>query len=116
MFAVAAVLLAILGLYGAVSYQVAQRTREIGVRMALGATRTEVAGMRGARATAPGVAFGIKVAAGLERLMAAAVPDLEGLNVAAVSDRGIDLTDHCTARQRSTYRGSGRSGPADCTT
>jgi ABC-type antimicrobial peptide transport system permease subunit len=55
--------------------------------MALGATRTEVAGMIlkcGARATAAGVAFGIAVAAGLVRLMAAAVPGLEGLNVAAV--------------------------------
>ena len=61
-FAGVAILLAGFGIYGVVAYFVSQRTREVGIRMALGARPSEVAGLmvwQGMRAVLAGVAVGI---------------------------------------------------------
>ena len=64
-FAVLALLLGTIGLYGLVAYSVSQRTQEIGIRMALGAQRKNVLQMvlaQGVRLIVPGVAIGIAAA------------------------------------------------------
>jgi predicted permease len=67
-----ALALGLLGIYGVISYSVTQRTREIGVRMALGAQKGELKWMfvRSAMVlTGVGVGIGLATAAGLTRLM-----------------------------------------------
>jgi putative ABC transport system permease protein len=71
-FATVALVLAAMGVYALVSYAVVQRTREIGVRMALGAARRNVVAMvlrQGARLTIAGVALGLLSAFYLTRVM-----------------------------------------------
>src|SRR5262249_35111555 len=71
-FALLALLLASLGLYGVLSYAVTQRTNEIGVRMALGATSSQILlsfGRRGLALTLAGLAIGLVLSAIASRLM-----------------------------------------------
>jgi len=71
-FALLALLLASLGIYGVLSYAVAQRTSEIGVRMALGATSAAILlsfGRRGLALTLGGLAIGLVVAVVASRLL-----------------------------------------------
>ena len=71
-FAGAAVLIAALGLYGVLAYNVTQRTREIGIRMALGAQRREVLGLivgQGMRLALIGVGLGLVAALVLSRVL-----------------------------------------------
>jgi putative ABC transport system permease protein len=72
--AIAAATLAAVGLYGVVSYAVAQRTPEIGIRRALGATTPSVIGLVVRQSAGPvgaGIVIGIGIAFALSRLMAA---------------------------------------------
>lgn len=90
-FAGIALLLAAIGLYGVLSYIVAQRTREVGVRMALGATSAAVRQLmlgQGLRLACLGLGVGLLAAAGLGKLMSSVlygVSSFDILSLAAVS-------------------------------
>ena len=71
-FAGMALLLSAIGIYGVMSYLVSQRTREVGIRMALGATPREIVRLivgRGARLIGAGLLIGAVASIALERLM-----------------------------------------------
>lgn len=96
-FAGSALLLGVIGIYGVMAYSVAQRTQEIGVRMALGATRQAVLMMimtQGIRLTAAGVAVGAVSAAGTSRVLASLLYDIQPTDGAsfAVACVGVAAT------------------------
>ena len=75
-FAGIALILAIAGIYGTVAYSVAQRTQEIGIRVALGATSREILGLvlfGSLKPVAAGLAIGVIAALGLTRLLSGLV-------------------------------------------
>jgi predicted permease len=80
-FAVIGVLLAAIGLYGVVSFLVAQRTQEIGIRMALGATPRDITRLvlaRASRWTAAGILLGLIGSLAAGRVMAAVLYQVSG--------------------------------------
>jgi predicted permease len=93
-FALLAVALGAVGIYGVISYSVAQRTREIGIRMALGARRDEVLLLvvgQGAKLALLGVAAGLIGAVLLTRLMASLLYGVGAIDPATYAAVGLLL-------------------------
>jgi predicted permease len=94
-FAVLATLLAAVGLYGVLAYTIAQRTREIGLRMALGASHGRVRAMvlrQVAWMTAIGGVVGLAGAVGIGRAAKSLLFELEGYDPAVLLASAILLT------------------------
>ena len=93
-FAAVALLLAAIGIYGAVAYSVEQRTGEIGVRMALGAQTRDVLRLiinQGMRPVVAGLAIGIVAAFALGRLIASQLFEVSAHNPALLGGATIAL-------------------------
>ena len=93
-FMVVALVLALGGIYGSVSYAVSQRTRELAIRMAVGARPSEVRKLvvvSGARLVAAGVGGGIVLSAGLLQVLSAVLHGVEssGVRLLGLSAAGL---------------------------
>ena len=85
-FAAAALMLAAVGIYGVMAYLVSQRTREIGIRLALGAEGGDILRLvvgSGARLIALGIAIGVAAAFALQRLVASLLFDVTAADAAS---------------------------------
>jgi macrolide transport system ATP-binding/permease protein len=85
-FGLLSLLLASVGVYGVVAYSVSRRTREVGVRMALGAKRGQVLRMvlaRGGRLAVLGIGLGVVASAGLGRLLESLLYGVSGFDLLA---------------------------------
>jgi predicted permease len=83
-FAVVAILLSAVGLYSVMAYVVSQRTREVGIRMALGANRNDVMKMitrQGMRLAAIGVVIGLLLSLALAQVLSSLLIGISGYDV-----------------------------------
>jgi putative ABC transport system permease protein len=93
-FAVVALFLAAVGLYGVVAYAVSQRTQEIGVRIAIGAQRGDVLGLivgGGMKLAAIGVAIGLAGALALSGMVRAMLFELTPMDPASYAGTALVL-------------------------
>jgi predicted permease len=94
-FAGLAIVLAVVGIYGVMSYFVAQRSRDVGIRLALGAQPRDILKLvmgRSVRLAVAGVAIGSAIAAGLEHMLAGLFFGVSASEPANLAAAGLILT------------------------
>ena len=109
-----ALLLAVIGVYGVKSYVVAQRTREIGIRMALGASSRDVLGLvlrDGFRLTALGIAMGVPLAMLVSLAFAQVFVDIGGLDAGVIATATLVLVAAATLASGVPARRATRVAP-----
>jgi ABC-type antimicrobial peptide transport system permease subunit len=98
-----ALLLGVVGIYGVISYSVSQRTREIGIRMALGAPQAVLMRMfvgHGMRLAAAGVACGLTAAVAFMRLMSSLLFEVSPLDPVTYAEQHRDPASRFTVSRR----------------
>lgn len=114
-FGISALLLAVLGVYGVKAYLVSRRTREIGIRIALGATRLDVVRLvvrDGMWLTLTGLAAGLALAVALSRILQSWVYGVTGIEPAVVFGAALLLAGAAFAASYVPARRAVRLPPA----
>ena len=115
-FAAMALLLCLVGLYGVVAYSVSQRTREIGVRMALGAERSAVQGMilrEAGRLAAVGIVLGLFGAVAAAALMRSLLFGVKAWDVSTLASAAAVLGGFALLASYLPARRASRVNPVD---
>ncbi|HEY9507735.1 MAG TPA: FtsX-like permease family protein, partial [Gemmatimonadales bacterium] len=113
-FAATALVLAALGIYGVIAYSVVQRTRELGIRVALGASADAVLGMVMRQGLAPvmiGLAIGLGVAAVGSRVLRSLLYGVTATDLATYGAVAAFLTVVASAASYVPARRAARSDP-----
>ena len=111
-----ALVLSVVGIYGVVSYAVAQRTHEIGVRMALGAQRTDVLKMvirQGMVMSVGGVIVGVLGAVAATRLLSSWLYGIEATDPATFATVAVVLVGIALLATYIPARGAARVDPVN---
>lgn len=114
--ALMALLIGTVGIYGVMSYAVAQRTREIGVRMALGAAGSSIVGMvlrQGLIVIAIGTVLGVLGAVALTRVMRSILFGVEPIDPLTFASVGLVLAAVALAATYLPARRAARVDPAE---
>jgi putative ABC transport system permease protein len=114
-FAAVAMLIAVVGVYGLVSGSVASRTREFGIRLALGATPSIIVGMavrRAARLTTIGGVFGLAAAIVVSRVLVTLPFGVERVDATIVAVAALSLLTIALVAAYVPARRAGRVAPA----
>ncbi|HTM12804.1 MAG TPA: ABC transporter permease [Bryobacteraceae bacterium] len=111
-----ALLLGMIGIYGVISYSVTQKTREIGIRTALGASESQVVGMfvcRGLRLSVVGVTLGLAGAVASTRLMTSLLFGVSALDPATYAAVAAAVIAAAVGASYLPSRGAARAVPLD---
>src|SRR5262249_46374166 len=115
-FGVLALLLATIGVYGLKAYDVSRRTREMGIRIALGATSPQLKGLivrEGARTTAVGLVLGVLLAAAIGKLASGLLFEVSPVDPIVLSIAALVLAAAATLASYLPARRATRVAPLD---